>query len=134
MTPDDIEAVRRCLKWLVPVSGEAGQLFYEQLEQLNAELRTRLPPGDLEHGEALVALLGEIASHLDRRERLLPVLARCRRDDVHRGLRPGDYDTLGRALIWMLRVSLGARFTEATRNSCETVYAQIVVDMLAAPR
>lgn len=70
----------------------------------------------------MMAALNLIVGNLDRRDKLVPTARHLAIRHVGYGVRAGDYDTVGEALLWTLRQGLGSAASEETMAAWAEAY------------
>jgi hemoglobin-like flavoprotein len=74
--------------------------------------------------------IGAAVSGLEDVEGLRPVLQDLGRRYLSQGVKPGDYVTLGKALLWTFEQSLAENFTPAVKDAWAALYALLSSGML----
>lgn len=132
MTPDQIEAVQRSWRQVLPIADGAARLFYGRLFSLNPSLR-RMFRGDMEEqGRKLMATLSFVVDHLDQLPELLPAVQALGRRHAAYGVRDEHYATVASALLWTLEQGLGSSFTSEVREAWATAYGVVAGTMKEA--
>lgn len=131
MTPRQKQLVQSTFRELVPIAREAADTFYRKLFALDPTLQP-LFKGDMqEQGRKLMKVIGLAVNGLDRLPQLLPVVEDLGRRHLAYGVKAGDYDTVGKALLGTLSDRLGPAFTAEVREAWATLYgvlAQVMKD------
>lgn len=129
MTPHQIELVRTSFATLAPHAVPLAKSFYEELFRLDPALRA-LFKGDMEdQGKKLMQVLGVAVSALSRLEAIVPTLRSMGRRHAGYGVREYDFETVGTALLTVLRHRLGEAFDEATQDAWAAAYALLKREM-----
>ena len=128
MTDEQIRLVRESFRRVVPVADAAAGLFYARLFDLDPGLEPLFKGDIVEQGRKLMKMLGMAVVSLDRPEQLLPAVRAMGARHVGYGVRERDYDTVGRALLWMLKEVVGDGFTP----EAEAAWAEVYVTLAAA--
>lgn len=124
MTPAEIQAVEASFRLVAPIAEPAAAIFYERLFALDPSLRGMFAANDMhEQGRKLMQAIGFVVAHLRAPERLLPVVADLGRRHAGYGVRPGDYQTVGAALLATLQEGLGPNFTPEVGAAWAKAYA-----------
>jgi len=122
MTPEQVDAVRRSWRQLVPLADGVARLFYGRLFAVNPALR-RMFSGDMdEQGRKLVATLSLVVDGLDRLPELLPAVRALGRRHAAYGVVDEHYAAVAAALLWALEQGLGESFTPAVREAWSKAY------------
>ena len=122
MTPNTIALVKESHSWVVPISQQAADIFYQRLFATAPELRS-LFKGDMkEQGRKLMATIAVVVNSLDRLDQVLPAVKDLAARHATYGVRNEHYDIVGAALIWTLLTGLGDRFTEAHKAAWSEAY------------
>ena len=134
MTPVQIEQVRSTWLQLAPIAGAAADLFYGKLFDLDPQLH-RLFSEDLSRQKRrLLDVIGSAVTALDQPDALVPVVQALGRRHTDYGVRPQDYTTVGKALLWTLEQGLGEDWTVSVREAWTAVYTLLSETMLEASR
>jgi methyl-accepting chemotaxis protein len=115
-----------------PIAGQAAQMFYGRLFELDPKLRA-LFKGDMQaQGKKLMQMIAAAVRMLNDVPKLVPVLENLGRRHGGYGVRERDYATVGQALLWTLEKGLGAGFTSEVRAAWTEVYGIIAKNMIKA--
>lgn len=129
MDEDQIALVQASFEAIRPDADTVVALFYERLFTLDPSARA-LFQGDMHNQkqkflDMLTAML-ENLSHLDT---ITPEIQEMGRRHAHYGVQSRHYVTVGVALLWALRHSLGAHFTAETEAAWARAYA-LLADLM----
>jgi len=117
MTAEQRRLVRDSFEALRDQAGPVSLLFYGKLFELDPSAR-RLFHNDLVlQGRKLVDTLDTVTQSLDRFDEIRPRLADLGRLHAGFGVRPEQYETITKALVWALGQALGADFDRPTRDA-----------------
>jgi nitric oxide dioxygenase len=83
-------------------------------------------------GTKLMTALAFVVTHLDRPERLLPVISDMAVRHVGYGVRREHYIPVGGALLWTLEQGIGAEFTPELRAAWAEAYVTLASIMTEA--
>jgi hemoglobin-like flavoprotein len=129
MTPKQIELVQVSFKMVQPIAGEAAQLFYNRLFEIDPSLRPMFR-GDMgEQGRKLMQIIGVAVGSLRRMEQILPAVEDMGRRHAGYGVREEHYATVGEALLWTLDKGLGEAFTHEVRDAWVAMYELVTTAM-----
>ena len=110
-------------------SGAFALLFYGKLFELDPGAH-RLFHNDLAaQGRKVMDMLTSVAESLHDFEPMRSRLAELGRQHAEYGVRPEQYETLTRALLWSLTQALGANFDPSTREAWTKALAAICAAM-----
>jgi nitric oxide dioxygenase len=130
MQPQQIALIRSSWEAVLPIAGQAADIFYDKLFELDDSLR-RLFPTDLTDQKAkLMATLGRIVAALDTLPSVLPSVEALGKKHVHYGVKPEHYSTVGTALLATLEVGLGSAWNEETKAAWVTAYGALSQAMI----
>jgi len=132
MTPSEIQLVKSSFAAVVPISGQAGELFYKKLFELDPSLRSMFADNLAEQTRKLMQVLATAANGLDRLDTLVPVIEGLVVRHIDYGVKDQHYDTVGKALIWTLGKGLGNAFTEEVKEAWLKAYALLSSTMKTA--
>ena len=131
MTGEQIRLVQDSFRRVVPVADAAAGLFYARLFDLDPGLEPLFKGDIVEQGRKLMQMLGMAVVSLDRLEQLLPAVRAMGARHVGYGVREGDYDTVGKALLWTLRKVVGGGFTPEVEAAWVETYSTLAAAMQA---
>ncbi len=133
MLNEDRLLIQSSWRKIVPIADRAAMLFYQRLFEIDPTLIPRFAGADmLRQRVKLVQTLSTVIESLDEIDAILPTLEALGRRHVGYGARPGDYDSVGVALLWTLEQGLGADWNPALARAWSEAYALIAGAMLAA--
>jgi hemoglobin-like flavoprotein len=106
LTSGEIRLVQDSFVKVAPIAEQAAQLFYDRLFELDPKL-TALFKGDMkQQGRTLMSMIAAAVKGLNNLEKLVPVVHALGRRHKGHNVKPGDYDTVARALLWTLEQGL----------------------------
>ena len=132
MTPEKIALVRSSWQQVLPIQDTAAQLFYGQLFELDASLRSLFKGDMAEQGRKLMTMINMVVISLDKLGPILETIEDMGRRHVAYGVTEAHYDTVGSALIWTLGQGLGEQFTPAVENAWADAYNTLASAMKQA--
>jgi hemoglobin-like flavoprotein len=125
MTPEQIEMVRASWQDVMPIRDKAAELFYGKLFEMDPSLQQLFTDDMTGQGKKLMEMLDTIVQKLDRLGELLPEVRDLALRHVQYGVKDGDYDTVGGALLWTLKTGLGKAFTPGVAEAWNTAYTTL---------
>lgn len=118
---------------VVPIAGEAARLFYRRLFEIDPALAAHFDGIDMDRQrERLIGALSAVVDGLDVSEAMIPQLEALGRRHAGYGAKPGDYDSVGAALLWTLRQGLGDAWSAAAESAWREAYGRVSAVMQAA--
>lgn len=129
------ELVQSTWKKVIPISKTAPRLFYARLFELDPQVRALFPAGEKSMKAQHLKLMQMIAicvRGLDQLDRVVPAVQNLGRRHVGYGVRNGDYDTVGAALLWTLEQGLGDFFDDEVKEAWTNVYGVLAGAMMGA--
>jgi hemoglobin-like flavoprotein len=131
MTPEQKELIRRSWPSVRDQSEAASELFYTRLFTIHPNARRLFRNKDMRvQGTAFIQMLALFIRSLDQDEPgIAEAIKASGRRHVTYGVRYSDYEPAGRALIWTLEQSLGARFSPDVRDAWEEAYRALAATM-----
>ncbi len=123
MTEEQVALVRETWGRVASVGDRPIELFYRRLFDIDPGLRPLFTADMQKQGRKLMTTISTVVRDVDRRDRVRPVLQAVGRRHAGYGVRHGDYDTMGLALLWMLEQELGDDFTDEVHDAWATAYA-----------
>ena len=125
MTAEEKHRIRESFAVLRDQAGPVAMLFYGKLISLDPTAK-RLFHNDLAlQGKKLMDTLNAVVESLDEFHVMQPRLADLGRRHAEYGVRPEQYDTLEKALLWTLAQALGADFDPPTREAWQAAIRAI---------
>jgi hemoglobin-like flavoprotein len=122
MTPAQTELVKSSWEKVVPIQGQAAELFYGKLFELDPGLRPLFKGDVKEQGRKLMVMLNVAVRGLDDLGTLVPAVKALGKRHEGYGVKPEHFGTVGSALLWTLEQGLGPAFTPDTRAAWTEVY------------
>ena len=133
MTPEQQQLVRESWRRFNPLPRAATVQFYERLFELDPTVQHLFAGVDLaEQERKLMAMFTQIVDAIDRPEELVSSVAALGRRHVHYGVKDGDYDSIGAALLWTLEQGLADEFTPEIRAAWSEAYLTVATVMRRA--
>jgi hemoglobin-like flavoprotein len=134
MTENDGTLIRESFAHLHRRKAETAAMFYDRLFAVAPETRS-LFKGDMSaQGAKLMETLTVAIASLRDPQGLVILLKKLGREHKTYGVRDSHYDSVGSALIWTLKTSLGAGFTPQIERAWTELYGEIAGVMIAAAR
>lgn len=107
--------------------------FYEHLFEIDESAATLFAGVDMTAQRTkLGQTLAVMIDALDDIDRLLPALAALGKRHTRYGIEPRHFDSVGDALLWALRDTLGSAFTPELHDAWSQVYKVVASVMLRA--
>lgn len=133
LSAEQARAVQHTVALVLPQGERLAALFYARLFALDPGARA-LFRGDLAaQGRKFMEMLDVVAGDPSRLGELGPALRRLGERHADYGVRAGQYEVVGEALLWALERALGREFTPAARRAWAAAYALMVDAMLPSP-
>lgn len=129
------ELVQSTWRQVMPISKTAPKLFYARLFELDPQIRALFPADEgamkAQHLK-LMQMIHICVRGLDDLDRIVPAVQSLGRRHVGYGVRNGDYDTVGAALLWTLEQGLGEAFDDEVEEAWTNVYGVLAAAMIGA--
>jgi hemoglobin-like flavoprotein len=133
VTPNQIDLIRASWAKVEPIADTAAGLFYGRLFELDPTIRPLFAHADIaKQGKVLTQTLTVVVKTLDKLDTIVPAVQALGRRHAGYGVRAGDYDTVGSALLWTLEQGLGPAFDDDTRQAWTLAYQTLAGVMLEA--
>jgi hemoglobin-like flavoprotein len=133
MSPEQQALVRESWRQFQPTLRSVGGHFYDRLFELDPRLRQLFAGVDLQALETkLMQMFGDIVQALDEPSALVAQVAALGRRHVQYGVKDGDYESVGAALLWTLEQGLGEAFTPEVREAWAEAYLMVATVMRRA--
>jgi nitric oxide dioxygenase len=125
LTADQRRLMRESFDSVRTMAGPVGLLFYGKLFEMAPTVRPMFH-SDLElQVRKLMEMLSSVVESLDNFESIRPKLEELGRKHARYGVRPEQYETLTRALLWTLGEALGADFDQNTSEAWKNALGAI---------
>ena len=132
MTPEQKDLVKESWAKVEPIAEEAGEIFYNTLFEMDADLQS-LFKGDIkEQAKKLMSMIGSAVGLLDDMDKLVPIVQKLGERHADYGVLAVDYDTVAAALLDTLQQGLGNDFTPEVKEAWTEVYGVLSSTMLDA--
>jgi hemoglobin-like flavoprotein len=131
-----VEQKRRIRETFAVIRENAGPvalLFYGRLFAMDPEARKLFHTDLVLQGRKLMDMLNSVVESLDQFDSMRPRLAELGRQHAQFGVRPEQYATLEKALLWTLAQALGADFDAETRAAWQAAIQAINTAMQVGP-
>ena len=132
MNNKQIGLVQQSYEKLIPISLEAGELFYRNLFELDPSLRAMFKKDIKQQGQKLMTMLGTAVMLLGDLEKLLPIAKSLGERHFDYGVKDKHYAVVGTALICTLAQGLGKDFSSDIEKAWLAVYHQLTLVMKEA--
>ncbi len=133
MTPAQVSLVQESFWRVIPIAPDTAAMFYTRLFEIDPSTRPLFAETDMqEQGRKLMETLGVVLIGLTRPETVLGTARDLAVKHVGYGVRAEHYASVGAALIWTLRQSLGTGFTPEVEAAWQAAYDLIAGVMTTA--
>jgi hemoglobin-like flavoprotein len=122
MTPEQVSLVKDSFEKVAGNPEAVAELFYGRLFQLDPALRPLFKGDMTEQGRKLMSMIAIAVRSLDKPQAIIPAVQALGARHHGYGVRDGDYDTVGSALLWTLEQGLGSNFTPDTKMAWTATY------------
>lgn len=123
------ELVQSSFAKVAPIAGQAADLFYNRLFEIDPSLRAMFPADMKEQKIKLMQMLTAAVKGLDNLETLVPVVRQLGARHTGYGVKEEHYETVAAALLWTLEKGLGDAFTSETKEAWVVVYGILAATM-----
>ena len=125
MTPDQVKLVQQSFAKVVPISEQAGVIFYDRLFAVAPQVKAMFPDDMTEQREKLMATLAVVVNGLSSLESVLPAASALAKRHVAYGAKPAHYSVVGSALLWTLEQGLGDAWTPDVAAAWTAAYGTL---------
>lgn len=136
MTPEGERLVRDTWQQFVLSAARHSLTFVDRLAELDPAALQTFERAGYGEGGRLMQMIGALIASVDEPERFVRTLVALGRRQAEHGVRVGDYEAAGAALLWTLESALGPDWTDevghAWREGCHAMTA--VLRRVAAAR
>ena len=125
MNKQEFEAIRS--NW-EPIRGNsrfAARLFYTRLLLIDPSLAPLFRRGADEQAQRLLRATGIAVYGIGQPRILQPLLRMLGRHPAVRRMTPGQFESIGQAMLWTLRIVLDEAFDEAARRAWKNLYRTV---------
>jgi hemoglobin-like flavoprotein len=109
-----------------------ADLFYDRLFELDPSLEGLFSEDLTAQRPRFMKAVAAAVAGLDDMEAMRTELLDLGRQNLSRGIQPGHYDTLGKALLWTFEHSLAEDFTPPMKEAWAVLYADVSRTLLQA--
>lgn len=132
MTEKQIYLVQITFEKIRPIAETAAKLFYQNLFELDPNLRPLFKSSIKTQGHKLIQTLAIVVNGLKKLDRILPVVRELGQRHERYGVRDAHYDIVGEALLKTLAQGLGTDFTPEVREAWIAAYTLLADAMKEA--
>ena len=132
LSAEQIQLIRDSWQRVLPIKEKAAELFYARLFELDPSVKT-LFKGRLDfQGDKLITTLNVVVDSLDDFNEVEAMLQAMGKRHIIYGVEAAHYETVGAALLWVLKQGLGEYFTEEVEEAWVIAYGVIATTMKEA--
>jgi hemoglobin-like flavoprotein len=132
LSSNQVRLVRDSFKQLMPKSDAVAEAFYNRLFELDPSLKTLFHTDMREQGSKLLEAIGIVVENLDRFPAVEQTVRNLAERHVGYGVKGGDYDVVGEALLWAIERTLAPNFSSETKDAWAATYLLLASSMKAA--
>jgi hemoglobin-like flavoprotein len=132
MTPAQTKLVQDSFRKVVPIAGQAAEMFYSRLFEIAPETRTLFKRDLGGQYDKFIQMLLWVVANLHQVEKILPAVEELGRRHAGYDIEPHHFDRVAEALIWTLDAGLGAEFTPDVREAWIAAYGVLAGTMVEA--
>lgn len=125
MTPAQVTLVQDSFKKVVPIAGQAADLFYDRLFEIAPEVRPLFPADMPNQKMKLMGMLATAVNNLHQVETIIPAVEDLAKRHMGYGVTAAPYKPVGAALIWTLEKGLGGAFTLDVKEAWVATYTTL---------
>lgn len=122
MTPETINLVQESFRKVVPIAGQAADIFYARLFEIAPEVRRMFPDDMTGQKRKLISTLAFAVDSLRDLDALVPVLRELGIKHNGYGVEAAHYDTVGAALLFTLEKGLADAWSHELHDAWAEVY------------
>lgn len=132
LSAKQIHMIRDSWLRVLPIKERAAELFYERLFELDPNVKP-LFKGKLDfQGDKLMTTLNVVVNSLDDLSGVEAMLQAMGKRHIIYGVEAAHYETVGAALLWVLKQGLGEYFTQEVEEAWVIAYGLIATTMKEA--
>lgn len=132
MTPAQAKLVQDSFRKVVPIAGQAAEMFYSRLFEIAPETRPLFKRDLAGQYDKFIQMLLWVVANLHQVEAILPAVEELGRRHGGYDIEPRHFGLVGEALIWTLDAGLGAEFTPDVREAWIAAYGVLAGTMMKA--
>ena len=134
LTPEQKQLVRSTWEMVEQNQNDAAaRLFYGRLFEIDPSTRALFASTDMAHQrEKFMKTITTTVAELEYPDFLLPGIEALGRRHVGYGAKEEHYESVGAALLWTLRQSLGEEFTSEAEEAWAETYEMVATTMKEA--
>lgn len=122
MEVSQVELVQSSFAKVVPISDQAGELFYTHLFEVAPSFRPLFKNDMTTQRRKLMSTLAIAVEGLGNPEAIIPTVQKLGRSHAGYGVKAKYYETVGETLLWTLEQGLGKDFTPSVRAAWAEAY------------
>jgi hemoglobin-like flavoprotein len=123
MTREQIVLVQESFRKMATSEDQAAEIFYNNLFELDPELRGLFPLDMQAQGRKLIRMIGLAVHRLKTPDTLIPTVQELGKRHIVYGVAEKHSETVGKALLLTLEQGLRADFTPQVREAWSATYA-----------
>ena len=132
LSAKQIQLIRESWQRVLPIKKQAAELFYGRLFELDPSVKP-LFKGKLDfQGDKLMTTLNVVVNSLDDLSEVEEMLQAMGKRHIIYNVEAAHYETVGAALLWVLKQGLGDYFTEEVEEAWAIAYGLIATTMKEA--
>ncbi len=129
ISAEQIKLIRDSWQRVLPIKEQAAELFYGRLFELDPTVKP-LFKGRLDfQGDKLMMTLNVVVNSLENLNEIESMLQAMGKRHIIYGVEAAHYETVGAALLWVLKQGLGEYFTEDVEEAWTIAYGLIATTM-----
>lgn len=132
MTTDQVQQVKVSCIFIVPISQQAGELFYGRLFEVAPSVRF-LFKGDIQpQAKKLIAMITFVVNKLDNLGEIIGDVQSLAVRHNNYGAKPEHYAVVGDCLLWTLEKGLGDKWNDSLKEAWTLAYTTLSAAMIDA--
>ena len=134
MTTKQIQLVQESWQKVLPIAGQAGELFYGRLFEIAPQVRGMFKADISGQSKKLMGILAVVVSKLDKLETIIGEVKKLGARHNKYGVEPAHYQPVAEALLWTLEQGLGDAWNEELKDAWTAAYMTLAGAMIEAQK
>jgi len=125
MNATQVKLVQESFAKVIPISEQAGVLFYDRLFEVAPSVKAMFPNDMTEQRKKLMMMLAAVVDGLGNLQSILPAASALAKRHVGYGAKAEHYPVVGGALLWTLEKGLGEAWTPEVADAWTAAYGTL---------
>jgi len=134
MTAHQVQLVKDSWALVIPISQQAGDLFYGRLFDVAPQIKPLFKGNMAMQAKMLTEMITYVVNKLDKLEEIIGEIKALAVRHKGYGTKPEHYPVVGECLIWTLEKGLGTRWNKELQDAWIAAYTILSKTMIDAAK